>query len=186
MQKKNSSTRKMLASGRVNSSLPSVIVAPSSSHQENTSAMSLSSLPLRDRQHQAGQQQLAAQLAEGAKERKERQMRRLTAEMDDLRAKWVFDTFLVLLLPYIFHLSSSFFSFFFSAVDFNFIFPRSVSLSASTPAGYFILPLRVNHGNLCCLFVRTRSGVSFLPFRFTDRLPTILFLTYIPSSSLYI
>lgn len=75
VKQKSSSTRKMMASETANGSLPSVILT--SSTVGTSSAASMSNL--RDHQHNL----------EGAKERKERQMRRLTADMDDLRAKWV-------------------------------------------------------------------------------------------------
>lgn len=60
-------------------SMPSVILGSSSAVGTSSAASSMSSLTLRDQQHHV----------EGAKERKERQMRRLAAEMDDQRSKWV-------------------------------------------------------------------------------------------------
>lgn len=60
-------------------SMPSVILGSSSVVGTSSATSSMSSLTLRDQQHHV----------EGAKERKERQMRRLAAEMDDQRSKWV-------------------------------------------------------------------------------------------------
>jgi hypothetical protein len=57
--------------------MPSVILGSSLVVGTSSAASSMSSLTLRDQQHHV----------EGAKERKERQMRRLAAEMDDQRSK---------------------------------------------------------------------------------------------------
>lgn len=79
----SSFTRKMMmASEPANgNSLPSVILGSSSTVGTSSASKSTSSLTLREQQHH--------QNVEGVKERKERQMRRLAAEMDDQRSKWV-------------------------------------------------------------------------------------------------
>lgn len=80
---KSLTKRKMLASEPVNGSLPSVMVSSAPSVGPSSSTPSMMSC-VRDQQHQFPSN------SDGAKERKERQMRRLTADMDDLRAKSVF------------------------------------------------------------------------------------------------
>ncbi|KAK4002974.1 hypothetical protein OUZ56_004765 [Daphnia magna] len=78
----SSFTRKMMmASEPANgNSLPSVILGSSSTVGTSSASKSTSSLTLREQQHH--------QNVEGVKERKERQMRRLAAEMDDQRSKF--------------------------------------------------------------------------------------------------
>lgn len=124
---KSLTKRKMLASEPVNGSLPSVMVSSAPSVGPSSSTPSMMSC-VRDQQHQFPSN------SDGAKERKERQMRRLTADMDDLRAKSVF--FLQHIFPKLFSRLR------FDRRQFFFFGAKGYSLrSTSSPVEIFLLLL---------------------------------------------